>query len=212
MNKDEFRKFSELWNGALSFYSKEASAAAITIAFQALQRYGLKQISMALSRHLQDSERGWAPKPSDVIRNIDGGPSIQAVKALTKADSTAARIGKYESVCFDDPLIHVVIKDMGGWAEFCGVLERERPFRNKEFERRYIAIAGNEHGQHRTHLRGLTELYNSRGGHGEFVKAPVLIGDKAKAEQVYLTGSNEKNSLARLDLDKVKKLAIAHNE
>ena len=46
-------------------------------------------------------------------------------------------MGHYDSVIFSDPLIHVVIKDMGGWIFLCQQSERELIFLQKEFERRY---------------------------------------------------------------------------
>jgi hypothetical protein len=53
-------------------------------------------------------------KPSDVVRYLEGSTSCQALQAWSKVMQAVKTIDQYDSVVFDDSLIHAVIHDMGG--------------------------------------------------------------------------------------------------
>lgn len=202
MTSDDIAQFNQIWAASWGFYGKEATTMIQAMAFQALKKYSLNEIKQALSNHLSDPEHGkWAPKPADVVRYIDGGPDARAAKALTIAYETAQRCGGYESVCFDDPVIHQVIRDMGGWIVWCEIEEKERPFKHNEFQKRYVGIASGQPGEYVTHLPGRNELHNSRNGFDGYVKQPLLIGNEEKAKKVYLTGSSSSKVIKRLESD-----------
>lgn len=201
MNKNEMEAFSKLWNAIYSFYQKNASSMMVSIAFVALAEYSFEDVNRALHAHIKDPVSGkWPPKPADVIAFIDGAPGDRAAIALTKAHKAAQRCGGYESVCFDDPIIHIVIRDMGGWIEWCSISEKERPFKHNEFQKRYAGAASARERVYPPLLMGEAALYNSRAGFDDFVKPPIMIGDEEKAKQVYLTGSNQNNQFKRLDV------------
>lgn len=202
MKKDDLQDFTNLWNAIYSFYQKEASAMMVSLAFAALIEYELPDINRALQAHIKNPDGGkWPPKPADVVKFIDGGPETRAAIALTKAHKAAQRCGRYESVCFDDPVIHHVIRDMGGWVAWCLIEEKERPFKHNEFQKRYTGALSGQREDHPMRLMGITELTNSRAGFDEFVKPPVIIGDEQKAKQVYLTGVSKNEQFKRIGED-----------
>jgi len=77
------------------------------------------------------------PKVADVIKMLQGSTQDSALTAWAKVDKAVRSIGTQMSVAFDDPLIHKVIQDMGGWLGLGQRQEAEWPFVAKEFETRY---------------------------------------------------------------------------
>ena len=53
------------------------------------------------------------------------------------AQRMVGKHGAYMTVEFEDTATHRVIEAMGGWPRFCDCPERERPFKQREFERLY---------------------------------------------------------------------------
>lgn len=159
--------------------------------FSALQRFELEEIREALNRHVVDTDVGqFVPKPADIVRNIAGNTSTQAETAWTKVDTAIRRVGPHRDVCFDDPIIHAVITDMGGWIEMCRVTEKEFPFRHAEFVKRYRGYIGRPPQQYQARLTGTNNAHNARGGFA--LEAPMLVGDRVQAIEVLRAGSHEK--------------------
>ena len=104
-----------------------------------------------------------------------------------KSCTRSARIGAYRTVVFDDPLIHAVIWDMGGWQTLCAMLIKDEPFRAKEFENRYVGYVARPPTQYPRQLAGITDTVNSAQGYGQ-VNLPTLIGDEQQALRVLQTG------------------------
>jgi hypothetical protein len=96
-------------------------------------------------------------------------------------------------VAFDDPIIHRVLDDMGGWVRICGKSGDEWPFTQKEFIQRYRAIAVTmQVPDYPPYLIGVAEAENTR--RGAIVpnnSQLALIGNKAQAELVMQGGSNQ---------------------
>jgi hypothetical protein len=210
MNKEDYSKFTEAYQAIYGFYGKEITTMMLSIAFAALMEYELVDIGKALQAHIKNPEAGkWPAKPADIIKYIDGGPGDRAEIALTSAYRSAQRCGSYESVCFGDPIIHNVIRDMGGWVAWCAIEEKERPFKHNEFRMRYAGAVSSGRKDHPKYLPGLNEIGNSRKGFDEFVKPPYMIGDEEKAKKVYLTGVISSSGFKRLNhltVNSVKKL------
>jgi hypothetical protein len=99
-------------------------------------------------------------------------------------------VGTQTDVAFDDPLIHRVIHDMGGWLSLGSKTEDEWPFVAKEFENRYRGFkARNERVEYPKLLTGLYNAYNKTKG---FALQPVtMIGNPEKVKQVMLAGSDK---------------------
>lgn len=110
--------------------------------------------------------------------------------AWSLVDRGIRTIGTYASVAFDDPVIHRVISEMGGWVALGTRDEKEWPFVAKEFQNRYRGYRmRSEIPEHPRQLVGIAEAQNAREGRES--QPPVLIGNPNKAKQVLLSGTDK---------------------
>jgi hypothetical protein len=134
MRADESEKFHKGLIGVMSFYGKDLSQFALDVWWSALKAYDLTAVTQAFNRWLMNPDRGqFPPKPADVLKMLGGGTQDQALVAWSKVDRAARSVGTYSSVVFDDPLIHRVISEMGGWIGI-GRSPRMMAIRAQEFE------------------------------------------------------------------------------
>lgn len=183
--------FATLMHGVYDFYGKDLSDFAISIWWEAMRPYDLAAVQQTMSRHLMNPDNGqWLPKPADVVKLMGGGTQDSALLAWAKVDRAVRSAGPYQSVVFDDPIIHAVVSDMGGWTELCSHDENEWPFRAKEFEHRYRGARLRANlGGYPGHLPGLAEMSNK--DQSRPVAPPLMIGDPARCAQVAKGGSDE---------------------
>ena len=205
MTQDDFEKFEDLLSGVGEIYGKTLSEFALSLWWGALKNYDLAAIRNALHRHVVNPDNGqFMPKPADVVRMIGGTSTDSAMIAWTKVDKAVRQVGTWQDVVFDDPLIHRVIDDMGGWIEFGKKTEDEWPFVAKEFETRYRGYASRGiTPEYKGVLTGIANANNSR--HGFDCGKPVLIGDPEKARRVIQMGGDIPQMITRAG-DKVRAL------
>lgn len=168
----------------------EPRADVIAIWFGALAGFALDDIRRALSLHVRDPDRGqYPPRPADVVRLIEGSTQTQGAIAWAKVERALRSVGSYASVAFDDPLIHVVLSEMGDWPSLCQTTVEDLPFRRRDFERRYASYrAQRVTPPYPSHLVGLTEGECRIGGYP--VHPPTLIGDPDTATAVMASGGS----------------------
>lgn len=190
MRTEDFGKFHEGIVGVMSFYGKDVSGFALDVWWMALKGYDLAAITEAFNRHLMNPDSGqFAPKPADIVRMLQGSTQDAALTAWAKVDKAVRSIGPYQSVVFDDPLIHAVLHDMGGWIALSQKTEDEWPFVAKEFENRYRGFKSRGIvPEYSGVMVGLGEAHNRKGGFN--VEPPMLIGNEQSAKQVMLSGSD----------------------
>jgi hypothetical protein len=171
-----------------AFYGKTFSAFVGNVWWAAMQAYELAAVESALGRHCANPDAGqYLPKPADAVRMLQGGTQDSAMVAWAKVDRAVRHVGTYQSVVFDDPLIHRVLHDMGGWVPLGNKPEKEWPFIAKEFENRYRGYRmRSETPEYSRILIGLAEAQNNEAGRAS--QPPVLIGDEVRAQQVMRGG------------------------
>lgn len=208
MTHDDFENFREILSAIGDIYGKKVSEFALSIWWGALKNYDLAAIRDALSRHVINPDSGqYMPKPADVVRMIGGTTTDSALVAWSKVDKAVREIGTYQDVVFDDPLIHRVIDDMGGWVALGTKTADEWPFVAREFETRYRGYASRQaKPEYQGILTGIANAQNRRNGFPCF--APVLIGDTTRAQQVMELGGNRPRQFARIG-EQVPVLATA---
>jgi hypothetical protein len=194
MKQQEFDNFCELLGVVSEQYGKPISTGAMMLYWQGLINHDFEAVKVALYRHIQNPDNGmFMPKIADIIRMLQGSTQDSAFNAWSKVDKAVRQVGTQVSVVFDDPIIHQVISDMGGWLSFGTKSEDEWPFVAKEFENRYRGFkARNEVIEYPKLLIGLYDAQNLPNGYK--TTPPILIGDKEKAQQV-LIGGTDKPSL-----------------
>lgn len=190
MKQNDFENFREILSAVGDMYGKPVSEFALSLWWGALKNYDLKAIREALSRHIQNPDNGqWMPKPADVIRMIGGTSTDSALIAWSKVDKAVREVGTYSDVVFDDPVIHRVVDEMGGWIGLGSKSENEWPFVAKEFETRYRGYASRQIiPEYRNVLTGITNAQNKRSGFPCY--EPVLIGNPEKVKQVMQSGGD----------------------
>lgn len=190
MQQNDYGQFTAMLGAVSELYARgTVSEFAIGLWWNALAQYDLAAVRQAFDRHVKNPDNGqFMPKPADVIRMIAGTTQDSALVAWAKVDKAVRHVGTYESVIFDDALIHRVLFEMGGWALIGAKDDKEWPFVAKEFENRYRGYRmRNEQPEYVPVMIGLAEAMNSH--QGRLSRAPLLLGDPAKATLVAQAGS-----------------------
>lgn len=160
---------------------------AMNIWHNSMKRFELTEIENAFMVYINTPGKGqFIPKPADIIEIIDGSIKSNAALAWTKFIQAVERVGIYQTVCFDDPIIHRVVEDMGGWV-FIGesATNTNLPFLANDFKFRYESYKSKfEIPTHQNRLLGIIEAENTRNGYLDKIDDPVMIGDKIKATSV----------------------------
>ena len=184
-------EFFTLIAGVYAFYRQDISDFAGGVWWEAMKPFDLSAVRDALNRHCVNPDSGqFMPKPADVVKMLRGSSQDSAMVAWSKVDKAVRQVGTYATVVFDDPIVHRVIHDMGGWVALGTKTEHEWPFVAKEFENRYRGYrVRSEVPEFPGRLVGIAEAQNNQDGRES--QPPVLIGDSAKARQVMLAGSSK---------------------
>lgn len=189
MHDNESTKFADLLTDAMAYYGKDVSSFMLSIFWDSLKRFEYDDVSRAFTLHAQNPDNGqWAPKVADIVKMIEGSTQTQGMQAWAKVNAAIGSVGKMRSVVFDDPLIHVVIAEMGGWYALCSSMAEEMPSKAREFEKRYQGYrVRREVPAFSPYLIGGHEADNRINGYPNRTK-PVLIGDPDKAQRVLERG------------------------
>ncbi|MBA3755579.1 MAG: hypothetical protein H0X02_04845 [Nitrosomonas sp.] len=127
------------------------------------------------------------PKVSNIRKMIEGSTEDSSLVAWAKVDKALRHVGTYQSVVFDDPIIHRIVYDMCGWVQFGTKTEDEWPFVAKEFQTRYRGFKSRGIiPEYQSHLIGLAEAHNSKEGYK--IDPPKLLGNVEKAKEVMNKG------------------------
>lgn len=190
MKADDSTRFRALLAGVFALYGKDLSEAVLSIWWAAMRGYEFEAVKDGLNRHAVNPDNGqFLPKPADVVRLIDGGSADTAIQAWAKFEQGLMRFAPYQSVVFDDPLIHRVVHDMGGWPGFCGHPESEWPFMRNQFVALYRSYRTRAVlPEYPPKLIGVAEAHN--GSHGFRVAPPIMLGDQERAAAVLRGGAD----------------------
>jgi hypothetical protein len=186
---EERRRFATLLTGLSDYYKSEISKAVAGIYWQGLRQYDYEAIEKACWAHTQlpDEAGRWMPRNSDIIKMIEGGTVDQSALAWTKVDQAIRVRGTWDDVIFDDPIIHRVIADMGGWVQIGSKDDKEYPFTGKEFQTRYRSYRMRPGTpDYPAKLTGMGNAHNEPAGRP--VLPAVLVGDAEKAKAVFKGG------------------------
>jgi hypothetical protein len=188
----EKREFVALLTDVLGYYRQPVSEFTLEVWCNACQPFTLEQIRYALTSHATDPERGqFAPKVADMVRILAGTHTERALLAWGKAMEAMSGVGAYTDVCFDDPAIHAVVQDLGGWPKLCRTSADELSYLQHRFCEAHKAYTGRKTFAYPRSLMG------DRSSDAEYAKRglpppmPALIGNRDKARQVFEGGSSD---------------------
>jgi len=191
MTPNDYEEFSSLIAGVFAFYKRDFSEFALGVWWAAMKSYDMAAVNDALGRHSVNPDSGqYMPMPADIVKMLGGSTQDAALAAWAKVDRAVRSCGTYNSVVFDDALIHRIIVEMGGWVLVGGKGEEEWPFVRNEFVNRYRGYKmRSESPEFLPVLIGMAEAQNNRTGHKS--QSPMLIGDASAAQQVMLAGHDK---------------------
>ncbi len=191
MNDTDRKEFFALIADVNAFYKKDFSKFVGNVWWEALKTFDFGAVKDALNRHCVNPDVGqFAPMPADVVRMLQGSTQDSALVAWAKVDRGLRVVGTWRSVVFDDPLIHRVLNEMGGWVPLGQKTDDDWPFVKNEFVTRYRGYRGrSEAPEYPPVLIGSFEAAN--GTSGFRTEPPMLIGDAKKAEKVMQLGVNK---------------------
>lgn len=192
MQQADYDPFVEMLNAVATLLRKPPrplSEIEISLWWSSLREYDLAAVRQGFSLHVKNPDTGkWMPAPADIIFMLGGSTQDSALLAWAKVDKAVRQVGSHQSVVFDDPIVHRVLLDMGGWAALGNKAEKEWPFLAKEFETRYRAFKlRNVVPEYPPILIGISQAGNVIEGYAG--GAPVLIGDASQAGKVMLGGT-----------------------
>ncbi|HDR9153807.1 DUF6475 domain-containing protein [Burkholderia vietnamiensis] len=191
MTPKDHGEFVALIADVHAFYRRDFSNFSADVWWNALKPYDLPAISDAFGRHSVNPDTGqFMPFPADIVKMLGGSTQDAALVAWAKVDNAVRSCGTYNSVVFDDALIHRVLVEMGGWVLVGSKDEKEWPHVRNEFVNRYRGYRmRSETPDYLPVMIGMAEAQNNRTGHKS--QLPVMIGDTRAAHQVMLTGQDK---------------------
>lgn len=188
MTKDdekEFLKLMVILNEV--FGKKEISKQLVEIYFQTLKEFNIDVISLAFSKVIKEFNYDCLPKPSELRRHIIGKPEDKAFLAWDKFLKAFQQYGYYHSVQFDDPVIHSVVRSLGGWIEIAQWLDKDLQWNEKRFIELYNSLQNKQ--EHPQYLGGTFEAENGKDKTEiKFIGDKNVLGEQKKqltAKQIF---------------------------
>lgn len=119
-NKDK-PKFAELMFLLGEAFDKEPSETKVELFFNALKGLAIDAVSQACSTIVRTRKiTGTFPLVSEILEaaNGDGNLETRIAVAWDKVLYALENHGHLDSLIFDDPIIHAIIKSWGGWLKW----------------------------------------------------------------------------------------------
>lgn len=161
MTATDAEAFNQLLGSLGEVFNETISSTRALLYFGALSDYPLDVVRAAVLMAIKS--KTFFPKPAELIEIIAGRPEDQALAAWTRVESAMREVGSYQSVTFDDPILHAAIGQMGGWHGAWAwerLEEREYGFKRLEFTRYYRLFLDRGVSAAPRYLLGQAELTN----------------------------------------------------
>lgn len=174
----------------LAYYRQPVSEFTLRVWCQASQPFTLEQVSKALTAHATDPEHGqFAPKVADLVRILSGTHTDRAQLAWGKVLEAMGSVGAYTDIVFDDPAIHAVVEDLGGWPKLCRTETRELGYVQHRFCESHKAYTGRGAFEYPRRLSGDRSPDHEYEKKGLALPKPALVGNAEQCRAVYLGGN-----------------------
>jgi len=169
-------QFNKIFTPLGIIFEKSVSKELVKIYYELLKGYSDEQIDRALNITAKTCK--FFPKPAEIIETIEGNQSEKSLLAWEKVKRGIEEAGVYQSVIFDDLVIHKVIDSLGGWISIFEI-EGDLTWYQKDFERLYQAYNNKPQLLQNTpkKLLGLIEIENRNSNYLEDIPEAILIGD-----------------------------------
>ena len=145
-------------------FKEELSEASARAYVEILRPYDIEKLQYACLQIINTRTYNGFPKPANFIKHMEPDQDVLAEQALTKCREMMDIYGGIETVAFDDPVIHYVIRSSrGGWPGFCedyySVNAGYEALWDKDFKQKYL-------------------MYLQDGQDNEQENTPILMGTR----------------------------------
>ena len=213
-------EFLDYWSSVRNdIYDKPISSKGLVIVYETLQRFEFEQIKRAVQIHMNSDSGEYAVTPAHVVKIIEGRTEELAARAYERLMVAISSVGPYDDIVFDDPALHAIIRDEGGWVDVCNMPVDQLPYFKARFLKLYQALKNRRVFDYPKMLTGITNAENSvkKDEHGKSPEKlpPTVIGDKELAKQVYLGGQERGQQIAfsaDAVLQATNKLLVKHDD
>jgi hypothetical protein len=180
-------QFMPAFTGMCEVWDKKPSKELTDIYFQALGHLTPEQWSKAVSAVMLSHEYGF-PKPAHILSALGIGKDddAQAMLAIEKIKQAIRDHGHYQSVVFDDPIIHMLIDHHdNGWPGLCAMTIEEHKWLWKDWIKLYKAYMTHP-VSYSKRLIGAVEGQDTGFELAPWQKAQMIsyVGDKNKCLQI----------------------------
>lgn len=190
MLDSERGSFAKLMTATMGYYGKDTSEFLLEVWWNACRSFDFEQVKMAINRHIADAEHGqYAPKVADMARLLQGTATDRAAVAWGKVHDAMSAVGAYQDVVFDDPAIHAVVEDLGGWPKVCRTPLDELGYLQHRFTEAHRAYTRLPTFDYPRRLSGAGDGAAQYARWGLPPPKPVVVGDIERAREVMRLGS-----------------------
>jgi hypothetical protein len=163
-------------------FQKKPSDSLTEIYWKTLQDLSIETFERACSTIINARTiTGTFPLVAEIREAAGGGKQslgLRTIEAWDKLEYALRRHGYYDSVIFDDPIIHAILRSWGGWVEWSGnrdMKEEDLKWVRKDFEKMYAALSNRESHEPPDVCVGFIEARNTRTGYSQHIPAPFLV-------------------------------------
>lgn len=170
--------FAQLLTGLGEAFDKKISDTLFEVYWEALKDLSFEDFNRAANTLTMTAK--FFPKPVEFRELLLPDIAAQASLAYGKLEKTFTQAGIYKTVVFDDPVIHAVVENLGGWVNYCNLRDEELKWYRKDFEKKYLSLAPLiAQGKILAPVK-LAGLYERDTHATAEAKTPALIGDGTK--------------------------------
>jgi len=130
MTKNEFLN---IFTGLCELYKQSPSEFVLNTYYDLLKNYDLAQVQGAVDICLRTYKYNTLPKPAELLQYIEDSPNDKAISAWIQVIDAIRDYGYYDTIEFEDKIIHHCIDNFGGWMWLCSQKKTEMPFIEKRF-------------------------------------------------------------------------------
>lgn len=173
--------FAQQFTALCEVYDKEPTKALMEIYFSILQHLDPEVFKQCIMGLLANRVYPSFPKPAEILESTLVDTDALVLGAWSKLSETMARVGAYESVLFDDPIITRFIEmQRGGWQGLCQTTFDDMVWVRKDFEKFYVAMVRTKAEFEPKVIPGIHEGNDTAIGLREFARLPHIVGNREK--------------------------------
>jgi hypothetical protein len=184
MNRNKDRdKFAGLMAMLDENYNQQSSKMKMELYFNAFESYDIDLIERVIYQAIRSLK--FFPKIAELLELIEGDKCSRSLSAWLLVLEALEQSGTYQSVKFDDPLIHFAIERMGGWLKLADFKGEDLVWAERQFRELYsLGESKVEYLEVPEHLAGFHEIHNNSKGLLSFIPKPTLYKSKNKKQIV----------------------------